>query len=55
MFTIFLVSLAAAASAVMGGLLLRPKKDAHELRVPYVALSVAAVAAGLVAIGLWMA
>lgn len=58
MFTIFLVSLAAAASAVMGGLLLRPKADAdgpRAARVPYTAISVAAVALGLIALGLWMA
>lgn len=55
MFTIFLVTLAAAASAVMGGLLLRPKEDAQELRIPYAAISVAAIVVGLVALGLWMA
>jgi hypothetical protein len=54
MFTIFLVGLAAAASAVMGALLLRPKQDTNELRIPYAAVSVAAVAVGLVALGLWM-
>ena len=55
MFTIFLVSLAIASSAVMGGLLLRPNQDVQESRVPYAAISVAAIAIGLVAIGLWMA
>lgn len=54
MFTTFLVSLAVAASAVMGALLLRPRQDAHELRIPYAAVSVAAVAAALVVLGLWM-
>jgi hypothetical protein len=54
MFTIFLVGLAATVSAVMGALLLRPKKDAQELRLPYGLASVAAIAFGLVALGLWM-
>ncbi|MEK6975578.1 MAG: hypothetical protein AABY18_04455 [Candidatus Thermoplasmatota archaeon] len=54
MFTIFLTALAFAACAVMGVLLLRPKQDAKELRIPFGAVSVAAVALGLVALGLWM-
>ena len=54
MFTIFLTATAAVVSAVMGGLLLRPRRDVEPLRVPYSALAVAATTAGLVALGLWM-
>ena len=53
LFTVFLTATAAAVSAVLGALLLRDRKDA-ELRVPYAGLGVAAAAAGLVALGLWM-
>lgn len=54
MFTIFLTATAAAVSAVLGGLLLRPQQEPKEARLPYAGLSVAAIALGLVALGLWM-
>lgn len=54
MFTVFLAATAAVVSALMGGLLLRPRKDVEPLRIPYGAVTVAATATALVALGLWM-
>ncbi len=54
MFTVFLTATAAAVSALMGGLLLRPRKDSAPLRVPYGAVTVAVLASALAALGLWM-
>lgn len=53
MFTAFLTATAAAVSAVLAGLLLRPRRDTP-LRVPYGAVTVGATATGLVALGVWM-
>lgn len=52
----FLTATAAAVSALMGGLLLRPRPGAprQPVRVPYGALTVAATAIALVALGFWM-
>lgn len=52
----FLTATAAAVSALMAGLLLRPRPGARRepVPVPYGALTVAAMATALVALGFWM-
>lgn len=53
MFTIFLTATAAAVSAVLGGLLLRPHRE-EPIKVPYAAVTVGVAAVALTALGLQM-
>lgn len=54
MFTIFLTALAVVVSALLVGLLLKPRRDAVPLHIPVGGLTVLAAAVALAALGFWL-